>query len=575
MKKLIGIAVAMSALAVCANTPPAITNVRASQREGTKLVDIYYDAADADNDLLKVRIEISDNDGAKYSVPAFSLTGDIGEGIAPGTGKHIVWNAGTDWDGEYSDQMRVKVFAIDAQGFPGMEWGNEVPPGGFLMGQDGGAEGSGPSRHVNIPWSYWLGKYEVTAQQYCDFLNAALTLGYIERVNTANVQATASMPLSYACKEGALLCTTGDSKPIRWNVNKFECPTEEKKSLPANVTWYGAMAFARFYGYDLPTDAEWEKAARGPEHDDADEHLCFPWGNEVSTSYANITPQTAIKPVGYYDGNQVPVGPDTVNGYGLYDVIGNAPEWTLSGESDLEKYPQEESLTNAIHNPFTMAGRTAQVSSYSSSMVYDSMDRVVRGLNANLLYWRKCANSTKETLMLLTGYTTVSSYSSPSVVPNYSSSNEPIGFRVARRQNGQFVGAVVAAQENFDEWQGASSYDMSITNKTNAGEWVLSGGARVASPGVNETTCIYLVNSDSCRLYLPKTNSRLLKVRLNVKASSNSYYYVYLGAEMGDGSTSSNFITIQDSGNVNQVHSVTIPASVYDAEAYYVYWLAD
>ena len=65
MKKRIGIVVAMSALAVCANTPPAITNVRASQREGTKLVDIYYDAADADNDLLKVRIEISDNDGAK------------------------------------------------------------------------------------------------------------------------------------------------------------------------------------------------------------------------------------------------------------------------------------------------------------------------------------------------------------------------------------------------------------------------------------------------------------------------------------------------------------------------------
>ncbi len=96
MKKRIGIVVAMSALAVCANTPPAITNVRASQREGTKLVDIYYDAADADNDLLKVRIEISDNDGAKYSVPAFSLTGDIGEGIAPGTGKHIVWDAGTD-----------------------------------------------------------------------------------------------------------------------------------------------------------------------------------------------------------------------------------------------------------------------------------------------------------------------------------------------------------------------------------------------------------------------------------------------------------------------------------------------
>ena len=109
MKTRLAMIAAAVALAANANTPPAITNVRASQREGTKLVDIYYDAADADGDLLKVRIEISDNDGAKYSVPAFSLTGDIGEGIAPGSGKHIVWDAGTDWDGEYSDQMRVKV----------------------------------------------------------------------------------------------------------------------------------------------------------------------------------------------------------------------------------------------------------------------------------------------------------------------------------------------------------------------------------------------------------------------------------------------------------------------------------
>ena len=73
MNKTILTVLGLAALPILANTPPAITNVRASQREGTKLVDIYYDAADADNDLLKVRVEISDNDGARYSVPAFSL----------------------------------------------------------------------------------------------------------------------------------------------------------------------------------------------------------------------------------------------------------------------------------------------------------------------------------------------------------------------------------------------------------------------------------------------------------------------------------------------------------------------
>ena len=356
MKKLIGIAVAMSALAVCANTPPAITNVRASQREGTKLVDIYYDAADADNDLLKVRVEISDNDGAKYSVPAFSLTGDIGEGIAPGTGKHIVWDAGTDWDGEYSDQMRVKVFAVDAHGFPGMEWGNEVPPGGFLMGQDGGAEGSGPSRHVNIPWSYWLGKYEVTAQQYCDFLNAAYTAGKIRRNGTSAVYSITGTNLLSRIDGEFLLCDIGDNYRIRWNVNNFEV-VGNYTNYPASVTWYGAMAFASFYGYDLPTEAEWEKAARGPDFDDQDEHCLYTWGNDKSDAKAYFSwddYETGAKPVGYYDGNQTPIGPDMMNGYSLYDMTGNASEWTRTLGKDyhsntyytfeIADYSQQEDL---------------------------------------------------------------------------------------------------------------------------------------------------------------------------------------------------------------------------------------
>lgn len=378
MKKQIGIAVAMSALAVCANTPPAITNVRASQREGTKLVDIYYDAADADNDLLKVRIEISDNDGAKYSVPAFSLTGDIGEGIAPGTGKHIVWDAGTDWDGEYSDQMRVKVFAIDAQGFPGMEWGNEVPPGGFLMGADGGAEGSGESRHVNIPWSYWLSKYEVTAGQFCDFLNVEYAAGVIDK-NARMLAARSEL----CCPAGVKLCPLGDYQFIRWNVGKYEI-VNGKTNMPTVVTWYGAIAFARYYGYDLPTTAEWEKAARGPDNDDQDEHLRYPWGNDISDAYANgdnryDDPRT-LNPVGYYDGNQTPLGPDTINGYGLYDIISGVAEWTRSCSTKVnyETYPQTEDLD-------------AQVSSL------DSLDeqRVIRGRGRDPIRYRQSSNPDK------------------------------------------------------------------------------------------------------------------------------------------------------------------------------------
>lgn len=362
MKNKLAYLFALFALPVLANTPPEITNVRASQREGTKLVDIYYDAADADGDLLKIRVEISDNDGVKYSVPAFSLTGDIGEGIATGVNKHIIWDAGTDWDGEYSDQMRVKVFAIDARGFPGMEWGNEVPPGGFLMGQDGGAEGSGPSRHVNIPWSYWLSKYEITAEQYCEFLNSALAAGWVKRIDTTAVELMPRLGKIPGLNQSYTLLSIGDDQDIRWNVNNFEV-VNSRTNHPAKVSLVGAMVFARYYGYDLPTEAEWEKAARGPANDDQDEHLVYPWGDEISIAYAKgyeySSPGT--KTVGYYDGSQTPMGPDTINGYGLYDVIGNLSEWTRSILSSttsgipaenyaVQDYPQEENLAAIQHS---------------------------------------------------------------------------------------------------------------------------------------------------------------------------------------------------------------------------------
>src|SRR4030095_16916340 len=88
---------------------PVVTNVVASQRSGTKLIDIRYDVFDADGDPLKIRIEISHKGGTNYSVPASHLIGDVGSNITPGTNKLIVWNAGIDWDGEYSPLMRVKV----------------------------------------------------------------------------------------------------------------------------------------------------------------------------------------------------------------------------------------------------------------------------------------------------------------------------------------------------------------------------------------------------------------------------------------------------------------------------------
>ena len=76
--------------------PPVVSNIWASQRTGTHLVDIYYHVADADGDNLTVYGAVSDNGGASYNVPVFTLTGAVGPGVTPGNDRHVVWNAGTD-----------------------------------------------------------------------------------------------------------------------------------------------------------------------------------------------------------------------------------------------------------------------------------------------------------------------------------------------------------------------------------------------------------------------------------------------------------------------------------------------
>jgi len=350
---------------------PVVTNVVAQQRVGTKLVDISYDVFDADGDRLKIRVEVSDNGGNLYSVPAFSLTGDIGESVVTGANKQIVWDAGVDWDGEYSDEMKVKVIAVDTIGFPGLEWGNEVPPGGFLMGQDGGVEGSGPSRHVNIPWSYWMSKYEIRNDQYCDFLNTALVADDIYRIGTSEVRS--DIGRFPGVPGNARLIYIGDTKDIRWNVNNFEV-VGGRSNYPVRVTWYGAMAFAQYYGYDLPTEAEWEKAARGPDHDDEDEHYAYPWGETIGGGYANYgssgDPYSSWgpSPVGYFNGNQIPIGPNVATGYGLYDVAGNVEEWTRSTWlSTVENYPQEEAMTNDVNYISTSANRVYRGGSHGDT----------------------------------------------------------------------------------------------------------------------------------------------------------------------------------------------------------------
>ena len=74
-------------------------------RAGTELVDVYYDLA-ATAPPVAVAVQVSADGLASYAVPAVSLSGDLT--LLPGTDKHLVWNAGADWDGQFSARLEFK-----------------------------------------------------------------------------------------------------------------------------------------------------------------------------------------------------------------------------------------------------------------------------------------------------------------------------------------------------------------------------------------------------------------------------------------------------------------------------------
>ena len=101
------------------------------------------------------------------------------------------------------------------------------------------------------------------------------------------------------------------------------------------VTWFGAVAYADYYGWRLPTEVEWEKAARGTDT------RPFPWGDTLYKGNANyyisrdpfedsFGKYGTTTPVGFYNGRTYEnfVTIDSTSPYGLYDMAGNVWQWT-------------------------------------------------------------------------------------------------------------------------------------------------------------------------------------------------------------------------------------------------------
>jgi formylglycine-generating enzyme required for sulfatase activity len=395
------------------------------------LVDITYDVA-ADFPTVSVSLQVSSNGGSTFVVPATTLSGAIGAGVATGTAKTITWDAGVDWSGQYTTQMRFKVIADDGNSAPTISdiadqtinQGNNtgalaftlgdaqtaagslsvsgissnttlvpnanivfggsganrtvtvtpdssqlgtamitvtasdgslsesdtflltveptgfalVPQGSFTMGNSVAADTDitdAPTRTVTLD-AYYIGKYEVTKAEWDEVRTWGLSKGYTDLA------------------VGSLYQYQGSNHPVNtidwYNIVKWCNARSQKEGLTpvyytnnAQTTIYktgsvnvtNAQVKWAANGYRLPTEAEWEKAARGGlsgkrfpwgdtiSHSQANYYASSSYANDLSGSVNNYHPTYATGSMPYTS----PVGAFAANGYGLYDMAGNVWEW--------------------------------------------------------------------------------------------------------------------------------------------------------------------------------------------------------------------------------------------------------
>ncbi|MFN2298178.1 MAG: formylglycine-generating enzyme family protein [Anaerolineales bacterium] len=198
-----------------------------------------------------------------------------------------------------------------------------VSPGSFQMGTDGEsvealteldppawvkAEFSieQPQHEVRITRGYWIDKYEVTKEAFRAFNDEH---GYTIR--------------AYWSEEGWKWLQKQPAGEL-----PKDCGEDAGDYPMACVTWYEAEAYARWRGGRLPTEAEWEYAARGPES------RVYPWGDAFDPALCNLVDAGGTMPVGSF--------PAGASWAGALDMAGNVMEWVQDWLARYEPEPAQD-----------------------------------------------------------------------------------------------------------------------------------------------------------------------------------------------------------------------------------------
>jgi sulfatase modifying factor 1 len=231
------------------------------------------------------------------------------------------------------------ITAAAPKGRPGpdMIW---IPRGTFLMGSDGHYPEEAPAHAVTVE-GFWMDRHTVTNHQFAQFVRKT---GYV------TVAERTPDPAAYPGAKPEMLVPASSvfrQPPHRVDLRNHynwwtyvpganwrhpQGPGSSIKKRPdhpvVHVAWEDAEAYAQWAGKDLPTEAEWEFAARGGL-----DGATYAWGEELTpagrwmaNTWQGEFPVENLKQDGFE--GTAPVGSFPPNGYGMLDMIGNVWEWT-------------------------------------------------------------------------------------------------------------------------------------------------------------------------------------------------------------------------------------------------------